>query len=142
MSTTLQIVGHRKTISCVTCSAPLPIGHNGEVQEPEYFACTSMGWRPENEGERDCEDIDTLCRHIMSVVSSLRGIFNTMALAARKDLDHDNLGIIAERHAHLEEMRSLCHPLNDLQEEAERKVKRLREWVCAETKAEEAKGGK
>ncbi len=133
------VLEHRKRISCVTCSAPLPIRPDGEVEEPEYFACTSNGWTSENEGNREVEDLSTLNMHTKTVTEALWDVFNQMALGAREDLAHINLGIVGERHSCLEQVRSLCGLLEDLQEEASRKARRLCTWVQREIEIIEQK---
>ncbi len=131
MATHEQPEDQKKPITCITCSAPLPISCDGEVKEPGYFGGVSIGWKYEDLGDRDAEDISMILHHMESVTTALRDKFTLIDKEQEKE-DPD-----VERGTYLKEARSLCSLLQDLHEEAQRRIRGLDSWLWNEIQAEE-----
>jgi hypothetical protein len=87
-----------------------------EGKELEYFAQTSIGYRPENEAERATEDVSQGLRYAETVNHAVWDMLQIAEVESPQ---------LMEKEAYFDSARSLCFLLSDLVEEVCRRVERL-----------------
>jgi hypothetical protein len=111
-------------LHCVTCNQVLPHG-----QEPEYFGQVSVGYKADMEAERAAENVSQLLRYAKTVNMS---VWNMLQVAYVSPCD------LMDPECYLDEAKSLCTLLEDLVDEAARRVETLSRLVKEKLKEEQA----